>query len=138
VHTLASALRRVVPALGASPRVYVDANMPNGLVAAMRHTLGWDVLFVLEDPALRRAPDSEHFVRALDLGRTLITLDHDFLNERKFPPALSPGVIICSAPDETGLLHILQYIHRVLFGDGGAGDLPLRGRTMEITPDRVA
>ena len=37
------------------PRVYADANIPAGLVAHMRAALGWDVLFVLEDEALRRA-----------------------------------------------------------------------------------
>jgi hypothetical protein len=135
MQTLASELRRTLPAAGAAPHVYVDANMPSGLVSAMRHALGWDVLFVLEDAALRRASDSEHFLRALDLGRTLITLDHDFLDPARFPPPLSPGVIVCSAPDEPGLRHILDYIDRVWLKGTGAGDLPLRGRTIEITPD---
>ena len=54
--------------------------------SAMRHELGWDVLFVLEEPELRRASDRDHFGRALELGRTLITLDHDFFDDRRFPP----------------------------------------------------
>ena len=75
----------------------------------MRQALGWDVLFVLEHDDLRRAPDVEHFRRARDLGRTLITLDHDFFDDRRFPPLDSPGVIVCSAPDEAGLVRLLQY-----------------------------
>jgi len=39
-----------------APRVYVDANLPRGVVTFMRQTLHLDVLFVLEDPELRRAP----------------------------------------------------------------------------------
>ena len=39
------------------PRVYADANVPSNLVDHMRHRLDWDVLFVLEDEELRRAPD---------------------------------------------------------------------------------
>ena len=38
------------------PRVYADANIPTDVVAYMRATLGWDVLFVLEHDELRRAP----------------------------------------------------------------------------------
>ena len=70
---------------------------------SMRHDAHWDVLFVLEHDDLRRAADVEHFRRALDLGRTLITLDHDFFDDRRFPLESSPGVVVCSAPDETGL-----------------------------------
>ena len=61
-----------------------------GVVQSMRTDLGWDVLFVLEHDDLRRARDDEHFHRALDLGRTLITLDHDFLDDRRFPPTIEP------------------------------------------------
>jgi len=70
--TLASALRPIAGELADAPRVYVDANMPAGVVDAMRHALRWDVLFVLEHDDLRRASDREHFQRALDFGRTLI------------------------------------------------------------------
>src|SRR5512144_1216706 len=98
--SLSSELRPIAAELAEAPRVYVDANLPWGAVGYMRQTLRWDVLFVLEDPDLRRARDVEHFQRALDLGRTLITLDHDFLDTRRFPASASPGVVICTAPDE--------------------------------------
>ena len=58
--TLASELRPIAAELTPAPRVYVDANLPVGIVSAMRHELAWDVLFVLEDPALRRASRRLH------------------------------------------------------------------------------
>jgi hypothetical protein len=100
----------------------------------MRHELGWDVLFVLEDDRLRRAPDQEHFRLALEFGRTLITLDHDFWDEKRFPMASSPGVILCSAPDETALRRLLRHADRSLLGPPPAPALPLRGRKVELTP----
>ena len=97
----------------------------------MRREFGWDVLFVLEDPALRRAPDREHFSRALELGRTLITLDRDFLAD-SFPTELSPGVIVCSAPDEARLLRLLRHVQRDLLHDA-QGEMPLKGKKIEVT-----
>jgi len=117
-----------------APRVYADANLPLGAIAVMRQGLGWDVLFVLEHDDLRRAPDVEHFRRALDLGRTLITLDYDFFDDRRFPPPASPGVVVCSAPDEAGLVRLLQYLDQHLLRAGGSSALPLKGQKIEITP----
>ena len=132
--TLASELRPIAAELSAAPRVYADANLPLGAIGVMRQMLGWDVLFVLEHDDLRRAPDVEHFRRALDLGRTLITLDYDFFDDRRFPPGSSPGVVVCSAPDEAGLVRLLQYLDQHLLRGGAPADLPLRGRKIEITP----
>ena len=128
--TLASELRPIVADLSDCPRVYVDANVPVGVVAYMRQILRWDVLFVLEEPSIRRARDGEHFRRALDLGRTLITLDHDFLDDRRFLPALSPGVVVCSAPDETALKRLLARLDREVLRAEPGVHLPLLGRKM--------
>ena len=68
--------------------------MPNGVVGFMRRSLGWDVLFVLEHDDLRRARDIEHFRLARQLGRTLVTLDRDYLDDRIFPPDEGAGVIV--------------------------------------------
>jgi hypothetical protein len=135
VGTLATELRSVAAELAAAPRVYADANIPAGTVAAMRHELGWDVLFVLEEPDWRRASDREHYGRALELGRTLITLDQDFFDNRRFPPDSSPGVLICSAPDENGLLRILRHVDREILRPAGATVLPLRGQKVPLTMD---
>ena len=55
--TLWSELGPVAEDAAAGPRIYADANVPAGLVAYMRTTLGWDVLFVIEHADLRRARD---------------------------------------------------------------------------------
>ena len=133
--TLATELQGVAAELAAVPRVYVDANLPAGVVSAMRHELGWDVLFVLEEPDWRRASDRHHYGRALELGRTLITLDQDFFDNRRFPPDSSPGVLVCSAPDEVGLLRILRHVDRAILRPAGAEVLPLRGRKLQLTMD---
>ena len=52
----------------------------------MRTPLKWDVLFVIEHDDLRRARDDAHYALARQLRRTLITLDRDYLDDRKFPP----------------------------------------------------
>ncbi len=67
---LAPHAERLVP----QPRIYADANVPAGLVAHMRARLHWDVLFVLEEDHLRRAPDLTHYQLACQLRRTLARL----------------------------------------------------------------
>jgi hypothetical protein len=133
--TLASALRPIAEQLADAPRVYVDANVPAGVVDAMRRDLGWDVFFVMEHDDLRRAADVEHFRRALDFGRTLITLDRDYFDDRRFPPASSPGVVVCVAPDERGLVRVLRRFDRDTLRAPDADALPLRGRKIEIAPE---
>lgn len=132
--TIASELRPIAAALAAAPRVYADANVPFGVVAFMRQTLRWDVLFVLEDPSIRRAPDRDHFRRALDLGRTIITLDRDFLDDQRFPLVSSPGVVVCSAPDEDALKRLLKELDEGVLRAAPRQDLPLRGRKLELAP----
>ena len=134
MRTLASALTPIAAGLADAPRVYVDANVPLGVVTFMRRRLAWDVLFVLEDPDLRRAPDRDHFEHALDFGRTLVTLDFDFLDDRRFPASSSPGVIVLSAPDERALRRLLARADREWLRPAKAGVLPLRGRKMTLTP----
>ena len=105
--TLASELGPHVDRVQEQPRIYVDANMPAPLVAFMRQTLHWDVLFVIEHDDLRRARDGEHYRLARQLRRTLITLDRDYLDDRRFPPDESGGVIVMMAPEERGYMNLL-------------------------------
>jgi hypothetical protein len=132
--TLASALRPIAEEIADAPRVYADANIPAGVVAAMRRDLRWDVLFVIEHDDLRRAPDVEHYRLALDLGRTLVTMDRDFFDDRRFPPAHSPGVVVCWAPNEAGLIRLLMRLDHETFRAAAAGPLPLRGRKLHVQP----
>ena len=117
-------------ARSSEPRVYADANIPSGTVTFMRSRLRWDVLFVLEHDELRRARDIEHYRLARQLGRTLVTLDRDYEDDRLFPPGEGAGVIVFSAPDEPRLRRLLTRADRELFRSEGAAPLPLEGRKM--------
>jgi predicted nuclease of predicted toxin-antitoxin system len=123
--TLWSELAPVADDVAEGPRLYADANVPAGLVSFMRVTLGWDVLFVLEHPDLRRARDIEHFRLARRLRRTLVTLDRDYLDDRAFPVEETAGVLVISAPDERGLQKLLKRLDRDLFRTAGNCLVPL-------------
>ena len=133
--TLASELASEAERLTPRPRIYADANVPAGLVSYMREVLDWDVLFVLEDQRLRRAPDVRHFQLAHQLRRTLITLDRDYLDDRRFPPAESAGVLVVHAPNERQLLQLLFRINRDLFAIESRPALPLAGRKLQVFTD---
>jgi hypothetical protein len=121
------------------PRIYADANIPNGVVGYMRMRLGWDVLFVLEHEDLRRARDIEHYRLARQLGRTLVTLDRDYEDDRRFPPGEGAGVIVFCAPDERWLCRLLKRADREIFRATNAARLPLEGRKIrwDIDADPV-
>ncbi len=126
--TLSSELGPHVARAASAPRIYADANIPTGVVEFMRTTLRWDVLFVLEHDDLRRAPDIHHYRLARQLGRTLVTLDRDYIDDRRFPPAEGAGVIVYAVPDERWLRRLLKWADRELFRANGAAALPLEGR----------
>jgi hypothetical protein len=129
--TLSSELGPIVDGSRGQPRVYADANVPSGVVSFMREKLHWDVLFVLEHEELRRARDIEHYRLARQLGRTLVTLDRDYLDDRTFPPEEGAGVIVFSAPDERWLRKMLASMDRELFRAGEGRSLPLERRKVE-------
>lgn len=129
--TLSSELGPLVERVTNRPRVYADANLPRGVVAYMRERLGWDVLFVIEHPDLRRAPDVEHFRLARQLARTLLTLDRDYLDDRRFPADAGAGVMVFCAPDERWLRRLLTRMDRELFRTPDAPALPIERRKLE-------
>jgi hypothetical protein len=128
--TFSSELTAYAGSFSGSPRIYADANIPNGAVGFMRTRLRWDVLFVVEHDELRRARDIEHYRLARQLGRTIVTLDRDYIDDRNFPPAEGAGVIVFWAPDEQRLRQQLRKADRALFRAEGAGPLPLEGRKL--------
>ena len=141
--TLASELGPHADRLTEHTRVYVDANVPAGLVAFMRDVLRWDVLFVIEHDDLRRARDGEHYRLARQLRRTLITLDRDYLDDRKFPPHESGGVLVLTAPEQKGLAVLLTRLDKELFRRVDLAQaallamapLPLEGRKLHVHID---
>lgn len=134
--TLASELGPHVERLAARPRVYVDANVPVGLVEFMRTQLGWDALYVVDHDDLRRAPDGAHFRLARQLRRTLITFDRDYLDDRWFPPRETAGVLVLTAPDVRGYTTLLTRIDTEGFRTGaGVRALPYEGRKLHLHVD---
>ena len=145
--TLSSELVPHAQRLSSRPRIYADANVPAGLVTYMRVRLQWDVLFVVEEDTLRRAPDVKHYRLAQQLGRTLVTMDRDYLDDRRFPPAEGSGVLVINAPDEQQLTLLLERVDRTLFRAARtnvepagveAADpvvLPLAGRKLQVNSD---
>ena len=143
--TLSGELAGHAERLSPRPRIYADANVPAGLVAHMRERLQWDVLFVLEEDDLRRAPDVKHYRLAQQLRRTLVTLDRDYLDDRRFPPDEGSGVLVLSAPDERELSALLERVDDALFQraidpddlDHGPAThpLPLAGRKLHVHTD---
>jgi hypothetical protein len=140
VGTLSSELAPHAEHLSPRPRIYADANVPAGIVAYMRARLDWDVLFVIEEDELRRAPDAKHYRLAHQLRRTLVTMDRDYLDDRRFPPAEGGGVLVMHAPDERLLTALLDRVDRALFrstseGEASPSPLPLVGRKLHVHTD---
>ena len=134
--TLASELAPHADRLSEHTRVYVDANVPAGLVAFMRDVLHWDVLFVIEHDDLRRAPDAEHYRLARQLRRTLLSFDRDYLDDRKFPLAQSGGVVILTAPEERGYIALLKRLDAEVFQPSlSASAVPFIGRKVHVHVD---
>ena len=137
--TLSSELASHARRLTARPRIYADANVPAGVVAHMRFRLRWDVLSVVEEDALRRAPDVKHYRLAQQLGRTLVTMDRDYLDDRRFPPGEGSGVLVINAPDEQQLSLLLERIDRALFSSPASPQgVASREKTAEDAADPVA
>jgi hypothetical protein len=138
VGTLSSELGAYAEQRSPRPRIYADANVPARLVAFMREVLDWDVFFVLEEDLLRRAPDVKHYRMAHQLRRTLVTLDRDYLDDRRFPPAEGAGVLVISAPDDRAQSDLLARVDRTLFrqsADAALPALPLDGQKLHVHSD---
>ncbi len=137
--TLSSELRQALERTPGAPRVYADANVPAGIVAFLRAELRWDVFFVMEHDDLRRAPDREHYRLAREMHRTLLSLDRDYLDDARFPPARSAGVVVVTAPDERLLATVLRRVDRHLLRghapESTPGALPLAGRKVHAHLD---
>jgi Domain of unknown function (DUF5615) len=135
--TLSSELGPIIGRTASAPRVYADANVPADIISFMRADLRWDVFFVLEHDDLRRARDAEHYRLAREMRRTLVTLDRDYIDDRRFPPHESGGVVVVSAPDARRFEDVLRRVDRCLLRVGSPDsllaptappDLPLEGR----------
>lgn len=76
---------------------------------------GYDAVAVTE-AGLSGAPDDQVRAHAIESGRVLMTLDADFGNILRFPPASTPGVIRLKIhpPTEEAIREQIQKVLRVL------------------------
>ncbi len=135
--TLSSELTHArVDAVGGAPRIYADANIPtrHRRLHAARSSGGTSCSSSSTTTCGGRR-DIEHYRLARQLGRTLVTLDRDYIDDRGFPPSEGAGVIVFWAPDEARLRELLARADRSLFRAEGAGPLPLDGRKLHWPHD---
>jgi hypothetical protein len=66
----------------------------------------------------------------------LISFDRDYLDDRKFPPGESGGVIILTAPEERGYIALLKRLDAEVFQRSlNICALPFEGRKVHVHVD---
>ncbi len=83
----------------AKARFYADENFPVLATEYLRRCRA-DVVTV-QELALTGHPDENHAATALRMGRVLITCDHDYLDDKKFPLVHCPAIVICDLGSAT-------------------------------------
>ena len=110
--------------------LYFDESVPRGIA----HTLTSDKSFSkrfaikLAEDINRGKSDSDHFQYCRDRGYVLVTLDADFMDDRKYPFNRMPGVIVLSFSKNSlgkirvALLTIVYFLSAFPFPKDFAGD----------------
>ena len=76
--------------------LYADENFPRSVVSQLR-TMGYDVLTLAEDGrADRGLPDDQVLLRALELGRTLVTHDRRDFRRLHRAGVDHAGLVLCT------------------------------------------
>lgn len=111
--------------------IKLDENLGTQLLQRARDA-GLDAESVRTE-ALTGAPDDVLFAHSRSEGRTLITLDLDFSNSLRFPPAGGPGTIVLR-PHRPSHVEIAGLFEEAL---ARLGSEAIRGRIWIIEPGRV-
>jgi predicted nuclease of predicted toxin-antitoxin system len=94
---------------------------------------GHDVATV-RDEGLAGADDETLFAAVANEGRVLITLDYDFAQVLRFPPASTSGIVVLELGGRASLAALLERLRSLL----ATLELhPLAGRLWIIEPGRV-
>lgn len=80
-------------------RLYADENVAPAFVLALRHFQKVNIVSAVE-LGFRGRDDGFHFAEAKRERRFLLTNDHDFLDDRRFPLQSCLGVIVLAPPKE--------------------------------------
>ena len=104
-------VREIVRENRGKAKFLVDENLGEEVTRLLRDD-GWNVTDVFELNILGQ-PDENIFAVARKLDRILLTHDDDFLDDRRFPPRLNPGLVVL--PGGEGNDHaLLSAIYRML------------------------
>lgn len=77
----------------------LDENLPD-IAGEVLRTAGHDVALA-RDEGLAGAPDDRLLAMAVSEGRALVTLDLDFSDVRRHPPADASGIVVLRLRDQT-------------------------------------
>jgi len=112
-------------------RFLVDESVDVKVAEGIRRA-GWNALHA-QECGLKGHPDENLFAYARREDRIIITHDPDFLDDRRFPPAQNPGIIVI--PGAEGSVRALNSaLNAVLRIVGDNRDL-WRETKIRITPD---
>lgn len=95
-------------------RFKLDENLTPRAATFLREA-GHDVMTVV-DERLGGADDAAVFAACVAERRILITLDHDFGNVVRFPPATSPGVAVVELPPGKSPVAMMSALEALLAG----------------------
>jgi predicted nuclease of predicted toxin-antitoxin system len=93
-------LREIHTQIAERARCVVDESLGSGVARVMKD-LGWNVVFAPE-VGLGGRSDEDVFAFAWSEDRVLLTHDHDFLDDRRFPFTRNPGVVVLPGGDGKG------------------------------------
>lgn len=112
-------------------RLKLDENVDARLGQILRDA-GHDASTV-RDQGLRGAPDPDLYAHCISDHYILVTLDLDFSNVIRYPPELTPGLIVLRGPN--GLFPTVRMLILTLVG-ALAADTPA-GRLWIVEPGRI-
>jgi predicted nuclease of predicted toxin-antitoxin system len=113
-------------------RLKLDENLGRRWTDQLR-SVGHDVDTVL-DEGLSGAADGDVLAVAVQANRVLITLDLDFANPVRFPPAPTPGIAVLRVRERPERVDFDAVVSRLIMGLAGTD---IAGRLWIVERDRV-
>jgi hypothetical protein len=104
-------VREIVRENRGKAKFLVDENLGTEVTRVLRDD-GWNVTDVFELNIVGQ-PDENVFAAARKLNRILLTHDEDFLDDRRFPPRLNPGLVVLPGAEGNDIA-LLSAIYRLL------------------------